>query len=107
MFSRRDEVPYLQLHDVRFHLVLKLSRICVIFRVKSVHSTKHNIVHHCALRVLQVSSYEKLNFILDVLMEPHLVLSSIHIKILQRPTFSNNGLCLHLVSNFRLFPYFY
>lgn len=90
-----DEVPYLQLHDVRFHLVVKLSRIRIIFGVKSVHSTKHNIIYHCALGVLQVSSYEKLNFILNVFVEPHLGFSSVHIRILKRPKFSNTGVCLY------------
>jgi len=68
MFNKSDEMPYLQLHDVRFYLVLKFPRICVIFRVKSVHSTKHNIIHQCILRVLQVSSYEKLKLILNTLI---------------------------------------
>jgi len=79
MFNKSDEMPYLQLHDVRFYLVLKFPRICVIFRVKSVHPAKHNIIHHCILRVLQVSSYEKLKLIFDMLIKFFLVCPVLYI----------------------------
>lgn len=56
----KEILEYLQFYNIRFHLIIKLAGIAIVLCLEFVHASKHDVVDHHALRVLQILNCQKL-----------------------------------------------